>query len=1237
MTSTSASEANVPLQPFDPIEAPLVGRSLVEASAGTGKTYAITTLLLRLVVEEGLELERVLVVTFTEAATAELRDRVRRRLREALLAFSAGDAGGDPALAALLDRCEDREQGRRRLAVASQSVDLASISTIHGFCHRVLRDSAFDSGARFDLEVVADLQTLRDEVISDHWLRRVCADPTPLAAALAAHGVRPRVTRGLVERAISNPDLQIAPAVAAEDADDAWRASFATALAQARAAWDESAVLQCLSGPQLYKSRYPRDELPLWCATVTRYLKDPPDTPVLPESLSKLGARSMAKAVYKGQSAPEHPFFGAVDRLQAASTEFAARAREQAIAFQHDLVEWARFEVPRRAEERGVLSFDDLLLQVRAALRGRSGEALARRLSARWPAALVDEFQDTDPIQYEIVDRAFGASRLFLVGDPKQAIYSFRGADVFAYLRAVDATPVERRFTMPHNWRSGPTLVAAVNRLFVRSGGPRPPFLIDGIGYPEVTAQPNAVDQLCAPEPWGSAPFEILFQPRPGSGDGKDAKDSKIDRGYASRQVPPLVATEIRGLLDSGASVGERRLTAADVAVLTRTNQQAFDVQDALRDVGIKSVVLGDKSVFGSAEAEELHRVLRSVAEPTNTAALRAALTTELFGVVANDLEAMEDDGAAWEGWVRDFRDWNALWVGRGFVQMFRAMVAGRAVQERLLRFADGERRMTNLLHLMELLHTASRNEHLGPVGLLHWFATQRGLEGYASEAAQIRLESDERAVRITTVHRAKGLEYDVVYCPYLWDGWLLHPADRRALPFHDPDGALTVDIDPERRDSSPAKRVAENEKLAESLRLLYVAVTRARHRCTVLWGAYSGSATSALGYALHPPKAWPGTEADAAVLESHLQALSDGEIREHLEAVVAASAGGIAVRELAVDPAERASAVGASGGAGGAAANATLAARPRRRTLDRGPRLASFTQMVRGAPAEEAAERDDAAAATAELVAAAAAADQRGPTVVLAGMPRGARVGNFFHDVLEHLDFAAEAPAVAAVVDDKLRSHGLAPDEWGAAACQGVRDVLDTPLDLDGRPTRLCDVPAAQRHAELAFHLPVSLAGDDAPALQPRRLAVPFAQHPSEALPRDYAERLAQLGFPAIRGFLKGFIDLLFAVDGRFYVVDYKTTFLGEQQEDYARARLTDAMVHGDYFLQYHLYGVAVHRHLARTVPAYDYDRNFGGALYLFVRGMTPARGMATGVFFERPPRARIEALSAVLDGRDA
>ncbi len=1205
---------------FEATTVELSGTHLVEASAGTGKTYAITTLFVRLIVTRSLGIEQILVVTFTEAATTELRDRIRRRLREAVHAFdlrARGERSRDTDLATIAAASDSPKRDRQRLVLALRDVDEAAIYTIHGFCHRMLQDRAFESRVPFDAEVVPDHTALRDEITADYWTSRITRATPTLVRLLDDAGVSPSSCRALVDLAIRHPDMPVLPTDTGEVVEPD-RSEFDAAFEHARGLWDEEAVGETLIHRRLHNGWYKPALVPGWCREMTEYLEAGPDVvPALFPRFDKFKATSVARAWNKGFRGITLPFFSACEELGAAHERYREAQEATVRAFKKDLVAYVRTEMRQRKHERGVMTFDDLLHRLRNAIA--SSDTLCRGILQRFPVALIDEFQDTDPIQYDIFERVYVGSEgtLFLIGDPKQAIYAFRGADVHAYLRA--AREAQERHTMTVNWRSDPALVTAVSRLFEST--PRP-FLLEQIEFPVVSPSPGAVDLLRPRPPIDGAPLEVLFVER-------EPKEKRIPKGWADSRLLDLIAAEISTLIRSGTTIGDRHVGPGDIAILTRTNQQAFAAQVALRKLQITSVVLGDESVLESEEAAELRWLLRAVLEPTSATAIRAALTSQLLGVTANELVEIEAGETQWDQWINDFREWHAIWVEKGFVQMMRALMQRRGLQRRLLELDDGERRMTNLLHLTEILHTASTTAHLGPTALLHWYSLQQSDAKELKrrpEASQIRLESDEHAVKITTVHKSKGLEYPIVYAPYLYDGSLVFRQEEKNLVFHNPEHGDRLEVDIGSREHAEHLALARRERFAENTRLLYVALTRAKHRCTVVWGAFKDFETSSLGYVFYPNQL--NQTSPPAELEGTYVNLSDVELRERLARRAAGCEGTIGVRTLdknavgKVVPRQE-------------EMDHRLQCRvvPDEQRIDSWWRLTSFSGLTASSDQAlfdqtEGLDRDEAEEAPDDRRATAVEEGE----IVLSGFPRGAKAGNFFHEVFEVLDFQKANPLL---IEEKLAAYGYEAT-WRETVAKSIRDVLHTPL-LENEALRLRDLAPTDRLNELEFCLPVSTsAGSE--RLTNRRLARVFGEHPSALVPSSYADDVARLKFLPVQGYLKGFIDLVFRYQGRWFVVDYKTNHLGDDVRAYSGDRLPAAMARGHYYLQYHLYSLALHRYLCRRCPGYDYDRNFGGALYLFLKGMSPESAQNSGVFHERPPRARIDALSrALLDTGEA
>lgn len=1193
-----------PTRPLDLLAEPLEEQRLVEASAGTGKTHTLADLYLRLVLEGDRTVDQILVVTFTVAATAELRERIRGRLEAARRGFLR-ETAADPAdsvLLGLLTRTADRAAAARRLARAVQGFDEAAILTIHGFCQRVLRESAFESGQPFEAELIPDEGEILQEVVDDFWRKTLYEGPRLLVDYLLRNTWTPEGLAKTIRPYLGRASLAIRPPAPA--GPPGAEARYEAAYREAREIWqaDRAAVEALLRGQTaLHGGKYPPKSLAGWLEEVDAFLCPAEAHAAWRERLQKFAAGSLAAGVKRGGAPPAHPFFDACGRLAEAWQPLAADLASRKRALELALLDYGRRELAIRKERRQLTAYQDLLSRLERALAAPHGAALAEGLRRRYTAALIDEFQDTDPTQYAIFRRIYGGSGLpvFLVGDPKQAIFGFRGADIFAYLAA--GRDARARRTLVLNWRSTPGLVQAVNAVF---GGAREPFLFPEIAFHPVQAAEKPREALVLPDDDG-APLRLRCLPRADQG-------APLAKGPAAEAATQATAAEIARLLAAAgrgeARIGGRPLAGGDIAVLVRTNAQADRIRAALLARGVSSVQLGEASVFASREAEEIERVLIAVAEPGREPAGRAALATDLFGLGGHDLEALLEDEAAWEARASAFQEYQALWRDQGFIQMFRRLMRAEGVAERLLAFEDGERRLTNALHLAELLHAAAAADHLGMEALIDWLAARRRDGEATPEEAQLRLESDEELVKIATVHKSKGLQYPLVFCPFLWDVSLRGPKEGLGVLFHDPEAGGRITLDAGSPRIEEAQALADREALAESLRLTYVAMTRAEHRCTIVWGAINGGELSGLAYLLHqPPDPEPGAELVATVC-SRARALDDRELQTDLARLARRAEGTIAVewlpRETAPLPAPA------------AGSPALLRARRFGGSIPRGWQVTSFSGLTAGAHRE--APDYDAFRAPEGRPAAGPAGRAFGD---IADFPRGIRAGLFMHALFAGLDFArADRAAIEVAAEQSLREHGF-DAAWRSAVADMLERVLATPLQPDAG-LRLGGVERTERLDELTFHYPIA-------RLDPRRLAVLLRSHGHAAA---VPGRVQELHFDPVHGYMTGAMDLVFAAAGRYYLADYKSNWLGQGPEAYRAARLPQVMTREAYDLQYLIYAVALARYLSQRLPDFRYERDFGGVFYLFVRGMDPARGGGCGVYHDCPSEALIHALDRFL-----
>jgi len=1187
-----------PCPRFDLLKSPLDGTNLIEASAGTGKTYAIAGLFLRLLLEKHMAPSEILVMTYTVAATEELRDRIRGKIRAALDALS-GNGAKDSFLGDLVAGLADRKDARDRLREALRSFDEAPIFTIHSFCQRMLSENAFESGSPFDTELLPDERGLREEIVRDFWRRHFYEAPVEFVHYARGRYKGPASFVALLRAAPLRPDARIIPDAppAAFRSLEALRDSFAGL----RRSWRESrpGVETALRDEALKKNIYGKPDRLI--AAMDAFLARPWAALPLSNDLMKFSPDALARAAKKGHCAPTHRFFERFRDFEAAVSALAAEMEGQLRFLRCELFRFVRQELAARKWRRNLRSYDDLLADLRRALASADAGVLSGAIRKKYKAALVDEFQDTDPVQFAIFESVFGqgGTTLFLIGDPKQAIYSFRGADLFAYIRA--ASYVKRHYTLAENWRSEPGLIRAVNSLFSR---PRHPFLYEAVPFEPARPAGREAPALtiggrCEP------PLRLW---------AIDGGGETVNVEPARERIRRAVAAEVVRLIEAGrrgeALIGPEKIHEADIAVLVRTNREALLMQEALIELGVHSVLYTTGNLFDTGEARQVELVLQAVAEPNEETAVRTALATDLLGLDGAAIDHLMGDADAWEERLRSFHDWRDTWERHGFVRMFREFMQAERVRPRLLSLPGGERRLTNVLHLAEVLHTEEMRRRCGMGGLIQWLATQRDEDTPRREEHQLRLESDAAAVKVVTIHKSKGLEYPVVFCPFNWGS---SRVGKDVYSFHDEADNWRLNVALEAT-GDEAHRAAEREQLAENVRLLYVSVTRAKNRCYLVWGPINNAETSSLAYILHSPKVDPGSAVDETA--ARVATMGEDSLRRDLEAIAADSAGAVAFSLLPEGPG---SVIPPYDGETG-----PLEVKEFCRDVERSFDIASFSSLIeeadRGvAVSESLSELPDHDEGLPGRTAAPAE-----PSGIFA-FPRGPRAGKCLHAVFERLDFArADRDAVSNIVNAALAEYGY-EQHWCDTLCDMIGRVLEAPLDRGGDVV-LSGLARNRCLRELSFYFPLK-------AMTPEKLRALFS--PAGGVAGGIPERIGSLRFQPVEGFMRGFIDLVFEHGGRYYLIDWKSNHLGNRPEDYGRSALEDAMRGDLYVLQYHLYAVALHEYLKGRVRDYDYDRHFGGVFYVFLRGVDPLKGPDCGIFRDRPARELIEALSEGLVAR--
>lgn len=1240
---------------------PLLGKSLIEASAGTGKTYTIANLYLRVLLGDhslGLKpVDRILVVTFTRAATEELRGRIRDRIRElyedVLRLAQDPESEVDDEVKALIFRTQDNfysEDHPRNLSLTDwlqanlSQMDESSVFTIHGFCQRILKQFAFDSGVGFESEMILDAQEYLRRAAQDYWRELAYPMDQEQLTALLGQISSPEDVFWKVRGWLQQEDIELLPkAKSGLDFSNAWtkaKSSYDNAVQiwQGLAAEDLNDLIES-SG--IDKRSFSKSTRPKRIAAAKVFFSSSARfTGKIPKDVLELGQENLFVKTKKGE-APQHQAFCLIDELVNDCEQMAA-------VLPHHMLAQVRAKFWASMEQANLMNPDDLLRLLANALRGSHGEALAEHIRQQYPFAMIDEFQDTDSLQYEIFNQVYSqeeSSGLYMIGDPKQAIYSFRGADIFTYLQAGRSLAEDRRFTLNKNWRSHSDLVSATNELFSHHSEP---FVLPGkIEFQSVLASGISDKNFFHYRDQNKcAPLHLLLN------------SEGTNRDHGRHNAAEMCAKSIQQLLLKGC-LKSVAVNSGDIAVLVHNRKQAKLVKDHLKQLGINSVFLSRDSVLNSTEARDLLRWLNAIAEPQNERLLRNALACESLDYDAHYLASLLEDEARWETELAQLYQLRERFNQRGVMAFIMAWLetkpaaihndaepfAVEPLAVRLRKQLDGERKLTNFLHLGEVLQQASRelgiqsgfynSDGKGLLTLLRWYSErcQNALLNQ-SEEQQIRLESDANLVQIVTIHKSKGLQYPVVFLPFCWD------EDNNSVKFDavyhtekkgegaEDKSVLTIHT----KADSDAKKKHVAEVRAEAMRLLYVALTRAEQACFV-------QLENIVKHLKAGPKGLLMNSAIGYLLEQ--ESVSIDGLRERFSDVI--SEGKLSLNyysdwlvEMENYPATEANEseetieLNLAKFNGQVWDNWRLTSYSQLAKLDTEHTHSEQTHLTSSHHSDIVLDSGSQFDIEAETLASVSILEENinyqefdieeialeeqpelDEKLTPFDFPKGATPGTCLHGILENWDFV-DSEQLEEQITNQLKFYGI-DDEFSAMLKNWMHQVVDQPLaEAD---CCLSEISESNRLVEMEFYLPMTeiRASGVMPLLDGRRLA-----------------------FEPMRGQLKGFIDLIFRHDGRYYVADYKSNYLGDQISDYQPDALKEAMEHHQYDLQYWIYSIAVDQYLSRRISNYDYETHFGGVYYFFLRGMN-GKSDGEGVFFTRPEKSQLEKWKGWLLGAES
>ncbi|KEY91559.1 exodeoxyribonuclease V beta chain [Candidatus Photodesmus blepharus] len=1179
--------------PLEVMTFPLHGARIIEASAGTGKTFAIVGLYLRLLLGHGnfrtrhqevLRVDQILVVTFTEAAIAELKNRIRLKIRDVRVAFLRNQTS-DPFIKRILEDLSDHKQVIAILLNAERQIDEAAIYTIHGFCQRMLFQNAFESGSPFNSEFVPNESHLKLQVVTDYWRRNFYPLSLSLASEVRKLWASPLDLLYEIDSYLSDPQSAWSIKMINENLIDLHQKNLKR-IDELKTLWMKykDHLLDLILNSDVNKHSYTEKSLKLWFNTISAWSAMENTGYNFPDKLEKFAQNVLIKKTAIGSNAPTHFVFDIIASFFTDPISLKIPLITHAVAH-------CRASLIRVKKQKQCLSFNDLLVQLSESIDMDDQSLLAERIRTLYPVVMIDEFQDIDPLQYSIFSRIYldySECGLFMIGDPKQAIYGFRGADIFTYIKARNEAIA--RYTLNTNWRSSADMVRAVNQIFSK---PTSPFIYDDdIPFLEVDYSSNANqrywllngDKQPSITYWLHSENQRLLS--------KSEYLNVMSKATASQiQTILTVAKKDNSYFVSGDK--KMQIQAADIAVLVRTISEGHLVKRTLAKQGIASVFSNAVSVFSSMVALDVKRLIEAVLLPEDNMVLKSSLASDLFALNIADLDAFNKDEILWDKIVNEFRNYRTILMQRGVFSMIRSVMSKRCIAECLLKKDDGERMLTDLMHIGELLQQASHNLDSNH-SLLRWLTkkiscAQNGLD-CAEEHTQ-RLESERNLVRIVTIHKSKGLEYNLVFLPFVFS----YRKVNKNTYYHEKS---------ERRIFSCTHNVlkqAEKERLAEDLRLIYVALTRA------VYGCFIGAAPIRNGYSAKEP-----TGVHNSAIGYLLQNGKEGNIEDLLNSIQFHVNRNLAVvisdvptvsDEIFIDVSKPIE---------------LFRAKELKKHIDRLWGITSYSGLIKQSLYHS---RHDSILRLTDF-----SLDERSDKInatqserSIFTFPRGVSSGVFLHSLFEEIEFTLPTNSKENIFAIKeLMRRSQLEIEWLPVLQKLLYTVLNTPLD--GEELILNQKRPQERLAEMEFLLPIEILTSSA-----LNRVIQYYD-PISAKAED-------LGFESVQGMLKGFIDLVFKHCGKYYVLDWKSNYLGEDVSYYNKEALEDAMINYRYDFQYQIYALALHRFLRSRISDYSYEKHFGGIYYLFLRGMDGQSNH--GIFSTKPELGFLEDMEKLINGK--
>ncbi len=1168
-------------------EAPIQGISLVEAGAGTGKTYNIASLYIRTILEKELMPSNILVLTFTNAATAELKLRLRQRIKDSIDVLQSGNSD-DEFLSELSNRFDSTVIPLLKKAL--YEFDEAEISTIHGFCQKLIRENALTFNISPEFEVLSDDSNLLQEMIDKFWRTFFQPSESDFQKSVQLFVVDSELTPDKLwdyVKARMNKNYSIlVPDTKELDELEIHFNKVKKAFKAIKHVFEaeKTSLLSLYESGVMNGVKY-RTTFPDYIKDFSRWLSSE-IVPLKPYHKINLFSGLPEDWVKKGNPAPEFDFVNLVNDYLDALEPF----KHLSTSVIKKAIRLVIKEYESEKSRLEILTYDDLLQKV-AERTHSSSSGLASILRAKYPVALIDEFQDTDPIQYSIFKPVYSQSEstaLFMIGDPKQAIYSFRGADIYTYIRAKKDASSEQVYLLEENYRSNPGMIEAVNKLFVQQENI---FLMDEVDFNPVhfPDSRNPEKGFLTKDSDNITPLQFLSL----SPESTLAQDIR-------QAVSDSVASEVVKLLSENYRIDDKKVKPSDIAILVDSHSEAAEIQSSLTDVGVKSILRSRNSVFKTKESEELHLILSAIADLSFEDQIRAALATEAIGFTASAIINVLENEAAWSKVYDQFQKLNKLWRTKGFSVMIEELIQTFDIEQNLAGYENSERRITNVQHIIELLRQVNNEHKYSPSALLRYFRNKQSDSSNESDEELIRLESDADLVQIVTIHASKGLEYPIVFCPYLWKS--MKTKDEKPFSFSD-SGKTYLDLGSEEGVRNEHRLNKQKDDLAEEIRLSYVALTRSRSACFVYVLDEPGSEFSSLSALAEGPGIIEQRLRDKLLNNSRAyKKLHSEESFNLMEGIKSFANESMIELRKGSDEKSRFESAESSG------LKIPPAQSFKRKDMNEFPAITSFSALsnqlvdVDSTLGDYAFDYDEVAVSEEEK-------ESVGRELSRFTLPKGAHTGTLLHTIFEGIEFN-NLKSIPSVAEEELERLGF-EDLWKSTVEKMIEDSISLALIGD---FKLSELKKGDYLVEMEFHFPVN-------RISANRLLTTI-RNEDEVTDNE-----------PIDGYMKGFIDLIFKHNDQYFILDYKSNYLGDTQEDYASEQLDKEIQHSNYDLQYHIYTVALHRFLAQKIENYSYEKHFGGVIYLFLRGVDKDK-KGSGVFFDKPDFDVIEELNNRMGG---